>query len=377
VIALALTALAAAGVAQAAPAAQDLEAALAEKLAVRFAPAEQVSVNVLGGSADENARRREIRDAIVGALRSRGVAVSDRPDAATRVDITCGDNIRERNCVAEIRKRGAWDVVTASRVHSVGAGEGPMPLSLDWRPLFAQRDPILDVAPAGDRLFVLAPTAVVGYERRADGWQRVQTRAVAQTRTWPRDVRGRLWIEGTTLEVRLPGVACRGAVDVGSLTCVDERQPWPIGIENAGLDGTRNYFTTPQGLPFFAAAPAGVGVRARWVLADQFGHLAWFEGGQIVPTGDRGDDVVALTAPCAEGANVLVSSPSLRRRDADMLRLLRVVGSDLLPVAAPVDVAGMVTALWAAPGATNAVAVVRDAGGERYEAIHVAIACDR
>lgn len=377
--ALMLTALLAPLVAQSASSPQDLAAELAERIAARLTPPQQIKVTVAGGDADGDAWRRAIRDTIVGALRARGIRVTEAADAATIVAVSCGANLRERACVAEVRQGAVADVVAVSRLHSAPAeGDRPFPLSLDVRPVFAQRDPILDVALAGDRLFVLEPAAVVGYDRRPSGWQRVQARPIARTRTPPRDLRGRLWIDGATVEVRLPGVTCRAAVDLGNLTCVEEREPWPIGIENTGVDATRNYFTTPEGLPFFGAAALGAGAEARWLLADQSGLLALLDGTRrVVAHAGPGDDVVAVAASCAPGPHVLVSSSSDRQRGTDTLRLLRLVGNQLVPAGPPVDVAGAVTALWAAPGATIAAAVVRDADAERYEAFHIAIACDR
>jgi len=360
---------------------KDLAAELAETLAARLTPSEQINVIVAGGDAAETAQRREIRDTIVGALRARGVRLTDTPEAATRVEVTCGANLRERACLAEVRKGDAWDVVAASRLWTDdvrGQRNPPVGLSLEMRPIFAQHDPILDIALTADRLLVLEPAAIDGYERRAAGWNTVQSRPIAPTRRWPRDVRGRLWIDDAAVEVRLPGITCHAAVDLGNLTCVEERQAWPLGIENAGLDATRNYFTTPEGLPFFAAAAVGSGSDTRWLVADQSGVLALLDGARrVVARSESGDDLVALTVPCAPGAHVLVASSSVRRRDTETLRLLRVVGNQLMPAAAPIEVAGTVTALWSTRGTAIATVVVRDAGGERYEAFHVSIACNR
>ena len=358
---------------------QDLMIELAEKLAPHVTSSGQIILTVTGGDADETAGRGELRDALVAALRARNVRVIDAADAAARVDVACGVNLRERTCVAEIRKGAVRDVVAVSRPHRVSAGtDGAVPLSLEWRPVFAQRDQILDVALAGDRLFVLEPAAVVAYQRGDAGWQRTQTRPIPTTRTWPRDLRGRLWIVSAGIEARLPGVTCRAALDLGNLACVEERQPWPLGIENAGLDATRNHFTTPEGLPFFGAAALGGGGAARWIIADRSSLLTLLDGTRrAVATAGSGDDVVAIAAGCAAGPHVLVTSPSERQRDADSLRLLRLIGNRLVPAALPVDVAAAVTALWSAPDAAIATAIVRDAGGERYEAVHILIACDR
>jgi hypothetical protein len=74
---------------------------------------------------------------------------------------------------------------------------------------------------------------------------------------------------------------------------------------------------------------------------------------------------------------VLVSTASSRQPNSDTLRLLRFAGQHTIVSSSPLGVAGAVTALWSDRSATTATAVVRDPAGERYEALHVAIACDR
>jgi hypothetical protein len=215
------------------------------------------------------------------------------------------------------------------------------------------------------------------YRRSDTGWQRVQSRPIASSRPWPRDVRGRLRVDGTALEALLPGVACRAGIDLANMTCVDERQSWPLGIDNTGVDASRNHFTTPEGFAFFGAAALGDEAGARWLLADQFGSLILLDAARRnTASAGAGDDVVAISAPCAPATHVLVSSPSTNGRP-DTLRLFRVVQRQLLPAALPLELPGAVTALWASPQATIATVVTRDMSAERYEAFQIAIACDR
>lgn len=359
--------------AQPPPGPVDLTVELATQLASRLIPSEAVAIDSVSG--DDEARSEEIREAINGALRRSGLRIVDGSAATTRVHVTCGSNLRERTCVAEIRRPAGTEVVAASRSQTERADATEM-LWLDIRPVFAQRDPMLDVAIAGDRLFVLQPDAVVEYQRADAGWRRLQARAIAHSRVWPRDVRGRVWLDGDALEVRLPGVSCRGAADLNALRCTDESQPWPIAIENSGVDATRNYFTTREGLPFFAAAPVGPATSSRWLLADLSGSLALVDAAPGSPAiVGTADDVVGLAAPCASTAHVLVASS--RRRNADTLRVMRVAGTRLEVASSPLEVAGAVTALWSDRAALAATAIVRDALGERYEALHIAIGCNR
>lgn len=365
--------------AQTASSSQELLIELAEKLAARVSPSNRISLNVTGRGDDGRANTIQLRAELVAALGARGVRVVDGSTDAVQVDVTCGTNLRERTCVADVRNGTARDVIAESRPHASSAQHtGAMPLSLEWRPVIAQRDPILDVALAGDRLFVLEPNAVVTYQRREAGWHRTQTTQIPPSRTWPRDLRGRLWIAGDGVEVRLPGVSCRAGLDLGNLACAEDREAWPIGIDNAGLDAARNYFTTPEGLPFFGAAPVGAAGEARWLIADRSGLLTLLDGARrTLATAGPGDDVVAIAAACAPGPHVLVAAPSERQHNTDTLRLLRVADNRIVPASSPLDLAAAVTALWAAPNATAATAVIRDTGGERYEAVHILIACDR
>ncbi len=108
--ALILTVFLAPFAAQMASTFEDLAAELAETLAARLTPSEQINVIVAGGDAAETAQRRGIRDTIVGALRARGVRLTDTPEAATRVEVTCGANLCERACLAYVRKGDAWSI---------------------------------------------------------------------------------------------------------------------------------------------------------------------------------------------------------------------------------------------------------------------------
>lgn len=377
---------------------QDLATELAARIAGVLTASDQVYLTV-AGSDDDQTERRQLQEAIAAALIGRGVRLVERSGAAS-VSVTCADNLRERACLAEVRRGTSREVVAVARAHEVRtSADRPAPLSLVLQPLFGQRAPILDVATMGDRLFVLDPAAVTSYRRSDAGWQRVQSRPVGSSRPWPRDIRGRLRLDGPTLEALLPGVACRASLDLSNLTCVDERLSWPIGIENTGVDASRNHFTTPEGLAFFGAAVLGAEAGARWLLADQSGALILLDAARRTVAGvGAGDDVVAVGARCAPMTHVLVSSPSQSGRRPDTLRLFRVAQRQLLPAAVPLELPGSVTALWATPGppgnnvnnvnnvdnidnihnvGTVATVVTRDIGAERYEAFHIRIACDR
>jgi len=349
---------------------------LAGRIAGRLAPADVVAITINDGG---DARSEELRDAISRAIRARGITIADATQATTHIDVSCGGNLREHACLAELRRASGSEIIAATtpRLITESADAAGL-MSLEIRPVFAQRDPILDVAVAANRLFVLQPDALVSYERGDAGWRRVQSRPIPQARVWPRDLRGRVWLDGEAIDVRLPGMACRAAANAGTLACADENQPWPIALDNSGIDATRNYFTTREGLPFFGAAAVDSGSNPRWLVADLSGSLALLDSTRrVTATVGSADDVVAVGAACVSAPHVLVSTASSRQPNSDTLRLLRLAGQRTIASSSPLEIAGAVTALWSDRTASTATAVVRDPSGERYEALHIAIACDR
>jgi len=135
----------------------------------------------------------------------------------------------------------------------------PNPIvALQLRPLHAQRDPILDVALAGPALLVLTPTTVTRVPLPGQPVVATQSAAIATGRVWPRDLRGHLRADGGAFEVFLPGVTCRGPLTLFALGCADEGEPWPIGIENAGMAASRNTFATPEGFSFYPLPGPGL-----------------------------------------------------------------------------------------------------------------------
>jgi len=86
---------------------------------------------------------------------------------------------------------------------------------------------------------------------------------------------------------------------------------------------------------------------------------------------------VSMRAACVAGTVVL--SP-IGRGDAeggDMLRVSRLSEAGLAPVAAPVNLPGALTALWAQPDLTSAIVVTHDAGAGRYDALRASLSCSR
>jgi hypothetical protein len=361
-----------------APSFLDLAPALAAKIAAAVADGERLTMaSAVVDGADE-APVRQVEREVARLLSARGLRVDALVSAPAVITVGCTTNLRERVCVAEIRLQGgpARDLVSAVASRSFPADPmSNVTLALETVSVFGQRTAILDVMPVGDRLAVLEPSAITLYQHADEGWQRVASRPIVPSQTWPRDLRGRLRTNGAAVEAFLPGLVCRAPVDLTNLACASERESWPLAVDNSGIDAARNYFQTPDGLAFVSAASLGADAEAGWVLADRAGRLVLLDAERnfLVAVTPR-DDVAGISARCRPGSFIVTSSRTAGA-DTDTLRLWQVAGRRLLATATPIVLPGRLTALWAAPGASAATAVTHDAGAGRYEAFHVKISC--
>jgi hypothetical protein len=352
---------------------QPRPADLAARIAAVVTPPEPIALSSLDADS-------QLRADVGRALRERGYSLVDSGGVPVR--LTCGRNLRDEVCAAEIEWRGSRQtvVVTNPRVVGGDATSAEPNVALRLRSAVVQRDPVLDVAAAGDDLIVLEPTRVRLLHRQsaADANPaQVASAPIATMRVMPRDVRGRVQVTGGGFEALLPGVTCRGVVKPFAVSCADESGPWPLGIENTGLVANRNHFTTPEGLGFFGAARIGRDAPIDWLVADQRGALMFLDGRRAsVARAGSADDVVRLEEPCAAGVYLVTTSPAAGERDADDLHLLRLAGRTLVAVAT-FHAPGVVTALWAEPGSAHATAIVRAAPAPRYEAFDVSLSCVR
>jgi len=394
---------------------QDLAPELASKIAAAVGSGDQVTLTMVTTAETDRAASMPIEAEIRQALAARGVRLVEGTEAPTALQVGCTSNLRERACVAELRRGTKRELVVVTRPLDT-RDERLIPPSLELMPLFSQRAPILDVALVGNRLLVLDPERVTLYEqileraavappaeaghssiaasaggalasqsgeRRREAsaerrrWNQLQSRPIATSRPWPRDVRGRLRSDDRTVTAWLPGVTCRGSADLSRFACADERGvPWPIGIENTGVDAARNYFYTPEGLPFYGAAALGADADPRWLVVSGSGELLFLDAARrTIEASAAADDVVAIETSCAPGAHVVVASSTLGENRRDELRLYRVAKRQLIPVSAPIEVPGRLTALWSGPGSAVATAIAQDMTSEQYEAFHIRIGC--
>jgi hypothetical protein len=119
-------------------------------------------------------------------------------------------------------------------------------------------------------------------------------------------------------------------------------------------------------------------------VVDQQGTLTFLDAQRrVVARGDATDHVAALRSACAAGTYVVTARRSPDAESADVLRLVRVAGSTLVPEASTIALPGVLTALWSArmplhpQDDREAIAVVHDTQTGRYEAFHLSLSCAR
>jgi hypothetical protein len=342
---------------------QDLLPELAAKIAAILGSGAQISLSTTS-------------EDMTALFTARGLGVVGAAPGITSVGVSCSSNLRERSCQAEVQTTTLRDVVIVTRPHEgTTPGDHRAAVTLELRPLFAQRTQILDAVRVGERLVVLDAQSISLHRQTGQGWQREHSRPLPASRAWPRDLRGRLLVEGNALGVYLPGMACSGILSDLVVECTADRRPWPLGIDNTGMEPARNYFNTPEGLPFYSAALLTGDAGARWLVSERNGALTLLDDGRrpLVRVA-AADDVAAVSTACGPESYV-VATESADGREA--IRLFHVTRQRLVPVGSPVFATGTLTALWSSPGATAATAVTRDASGGRYEAFLATVACGR
>jgi hypothetical protein len=396
------------------------EEQLARKIVAVTGPA-AVALSVENRSSLAKRDSEIIQNGLRGALEGLGLRFMKPEQSAATVTISLSENAESYVWVAEIRQgagEAAVVMVSAPRPQGAMAARDSVPLSLRKIPLWAQDDPILDVAVLEENvtpshIAVLDAENVSLYRMQGGKWQLEQALAIAHARPWPRDLRGRLIpARDHLLDVYLPGVICAGTAALPlALNCRESDDPWPLAagtlaggalsvFPSAGLASgastvlpqmkaffapTRNFFTgalTPgvgkfTTVPkFYSAAVLPREKYALWLFAAIDGQVHLLDGvsDQAARLG-WGSDLAGVKTACGAGWQILATSSG---NDAeDSMRAYEFPDRDPVAVSAAMDFPGAITALWTEAKGDTAVAVARNRETGSYEAFRVAISCSQ
>jgi hypothetical protein len=327
----------------------------------------------------------QVRSAFDAALREAGARVSEiAPVVEAR--LTVSSNPSQFLLVEEARKGDDHQVWIASwkRPTSTGTPAGSV-VTLEKKLVWEQEEQILDVVVLGPGILVLSPSRV-----SLHGDTATQSLPLAPLRPWPRDLRGHLRVNGDGFKAYLPGVVCSGATEPTlTLACHPSDEAWTLDAGSgsvllANFTPARNHFdgrvSTANGIrktvaPFFSAGAAEENGRQYWLLAMLDGRTQIFDAafepvGSVAPWGS---ELAATEAHCGGGRQTLATKAG-EAREPDAVRAFGLVNRAPVPLSAPLDLPGPVTALWSL-GGTGALAVVSDLATGRYEAYVITVNC--
>lgn len=358
-----------------------------------------------------------VQNGLRAALEQLGIRFVNAEQSAATVTISLSENPASYVWVAQIQQGPANQavvMVSVPRAGGVAAVHDSMPMSLRKTLLWAGDAPILDVAVSEEngnptRIATLDGEKVSIYRLQGGKWEQEQAAQISHGKPWPRDLRGRLVpAKDHLFDAYLPGVSCHSNAGAPlTLNCRDTDDPWPIvaagltgastfpsgGAENksaipamAGFFApTRNFFTgvlTPaigkfaNVSKFYSAAVLPREKYALWLFAATDGSIHLVDGMNDQSSRfDWGSSIASVKTPCGAGWQVLATSPG--ERSSDAVRAYEFPDRDPVPVSAPVEFPGTVTALWTEGRGDSAVVVVRDQETGGYEAFRLAMACSQ
>jgi hypothetical protein len=380
---------------------------LAHKIAAAAGPG-AFALEVTNRSSLDEKSVREVRSALEAELHVEGVHTAKAEQAMGTVEVVLSESLREYVWTAEIvigsdEKKIA--LVSLPRSTTGTPFTAAMPIVLKTTLLFAQEQPMLDVAlvemPGGSRLLVLDDGMVAIYRQQgtktAGRWELEASLPIAHSRIFPRDLRGRLLLRRDHLfDAYLPGTFCRtnsSAAAPLTLTCNDSDDPWPVTPDDDSVRAfyapARNFFTgaLSPGIGKVSNVPSFYSVAALprssytlWALTAVDGSLYLVDGmtDQLIRGVKWGSDLAAVHSSCGTGTQLLVSeSPNLRHGDTerDGLRAFEIPDRDPVAASAAMEFEGRVVALWPETSGNSAAAIVKRKDTGWYEAYSVSISC--
>lgn len=323
-------------------------------------PGDSVSLNVRNISGVQ-LDSRALRRAVESALGSRVVEHSP----VVELTVTLSQNPTTLLLVGEA-KRGDDRTAVIVPVQPLAPVSAAARAAITSTQVWEQEAPFLDLAVAGNVMLVLEAGRAAVYEQGQ--FQAALPIPAEQPR--PRDLRGRLLVNGSGFTAWLPGTTCRGKLQPPSIACEAGSTPWTIAPSlSGGLVAARNYFDgTLEGgrrvVPFFSAAlvdnrliTAGLDGQARLYAQAPDPTASWSEWS---------DDIAGVSSAC--GRHILTAEDRT-------IKAYEIVEDKPAASGDPVAVPGPVTALWEAADGRQATAIVRDESSGRHAAFSLSITC--
>ena len=359
-----------------------------------------------------------VSNGLRAALEATGIRSATPEQAVATVAISLSENPRAYVWVAEIHQGSAAPVVvmiSAVRPEGTTLAHDSVPLMLRKTAVWSQQDRILDVlalddAPTPAHIAVLSAENISLYRMQNAKWTLEESLAIVHARTWPRDLRGRLFsAKDHLLDAYLPGMICHATAGAPlALNCRESDDPWPLapisltssappsfGTSSAAQSAvmstsaffasSRNFFTGALApgvgkfstvAKFFSSAAISREKYVLWLFASVDGQVHLVDG--VTDQAARlnwGSDIASVKTGCGAGWQVLATSSDTQ--NGDQVRAFEFPDRDPVPVSAAMDFPGEITALWTESKGETAIAVVQNRESGEYEAFRLAVACNQ
>lgn len=360
-----------------------------QQILSRTGPLSTVTVTFQNISVMPQESQEAAQNGVFTALRNANVRLVQVGQAQAEIDITFADNWQNYVWVANIKQAARSQMVMKQvpRGEHAPAVRAPA-LTIRKNVVWQQDGPILDFHHEKDHLVVLEPDQIAIYSQDSGQWRPRYTLAVTHQGAWPRDLRGRLQVDGSRVTAFLPGTRCNGTTSPPSLDCRASDDPWPVdqGTVVAFYSARRNFFTGLLSGPsagasviaFFSAAAWQNGDARLWLFTGIDGRARLYQFELTAPAAifnAWGSNLAAVHSNCSSGWQVLATAPTDSIRP-DSVQAVEIIGREALPVSSPVELAGPVEALWTSgKNSEMANGVMRSLTTGKYEAFTLTVTC--
>lgn len=327
---------------------------------------------------------KSIRRAIESEARRRNLRIVPADSAIADCRITVSENVRSLLWIAEIQEGLTSSYVMLSVPPRASTAQKPHTLSLRDSLTWSQEEPILDFARFDPGILaILTPSQVLYMMRDTHAWRETKRQPLRYERVLPRDPRGKIMLNGSAIDVFLPGMRCSAQTSAADIPCAQVDDPWPLdsaGTLKAFYSANRNFFTGAlsggQGnLPtFYSAARTTNSGQPVWVMTGANNSARMYSdfSRPLATFSDWGSDVASLKSSC--GRDELIVSRPGDRSGNDAVQALEITDGEASPSTTALEFTGPVMSLSSATDSANAI--VYNSVTHQYEAHILTIACD-
>jgi hypothetical protein len=363
---------------------------LVQQILSRSGSPSAVAVTFQNLSAMSGETQEIVQTAVFNSFRDAGVRVVKPDTALAEVQIIFSDDWQGYLWIAEIHEGTSTQMVMKKLPRPERMATGRVPtLTVRKNPVWQQDAPILDFYADNQNLVVLEPDQVALYANDGGQWRGRYTLAINHDHLWPRDLRGRLKVNGGQITAFLPGTLCAGSLSPPSLECRASDDPWPVdhGQIVAFYSPRRNFFSGilsgPSAgasvVPFFSGAAWPSGDQRQWLFAGTDGRARLYQNDLSTPAAvynSWGGSLAGVHSNCGSGWQMLVTAPT-DNIHPDSIQAMEIAGREAQPVSAAIDLTGPVLALWTSGKSGETVnAVMQSTVTGRYEAFTLTVICN-